>query len=112
MRKTACLFQLEHAYLKLFYNTNRIWKNFASSYRLIQAWGSQKLKDIKKKIGRKIARARKDLKLSQEEFAELVGVHPTYIGAVERGEKHASVKTLHKISLVLKMTLSELFEGI
>ena len=38
-------------------------------------------------IGQRIRNYRLQQKLSQEELAEKCGMHPTYIGQVERGEK-------------------------
>jgi transcriptional regulator with XRE-family HTH domain len=70
------------------------------------------LKDLKKIIGRRIAKSRKNSKYSQEQLAELANIHPTFVSAVERGTKHASVNTLHKIVQALNMTLEELFKGI
>lgn len=40
------------------------------------------------KLGRAIQRLRRDKGFSQESFADHVGVHRTYMGALERGEKN------------------------
>ncbi len=45
---------------------------------------------------------------SQEEFAHISGLHRTYIGQIERGEKNISFGNLVKISGVLGVTMSEL----
>lgn len=37
-------------------------------------------------------------RLSQEEFAERCGLHRTYIGAIERGERNLTLKTLGEIA--------------
>jgi transcriptional regulator with XRE-family HTH domain len=51
-------------------------------------------------------------KWSQEEFAHISGLHRTYIGQIERGEKNISFGNLSKISSVLGVTLSELLYGL
>lgn len=36
--------------------------------------------------------------LSQEAFAEIIGVHRTYMGGVERGERNLTLKSLERIA--------------
>ena len=66
--------------------------------------------DIAKYIGQRIRNYRTKLGLSQEKLAELSGVHPTYIGQLERGEKNATIESIEKISNALNIPLSTLFE--
>lgn len=54
-------------------------------------------------IGNNVREYRKKLGLSQEELADLSGVHRTYIGAVERGEKNVSALSIAKIAKALKI---------
>lgn len=63
-------------------------------------------------IGERIAKKRKELKLSQEQLADIVKVHRNYIGSIERAEKKATVETLFKIAKALEITLEELFKNI
>jgi len=69
------------------------------------------MKDFKKIIGRRISIERRKLGLSQEDLAELVGVHRTYIGTVERGEKNISLMTVRKFALAMDLPLEILFKG-
>lgn len=62
------------------------------------------------RLGRAIARLRKEKGLSQEKFAQQVGVHRTYMGAVERGEKNLSIKNAERIARGLGIKVSALFE--
>jgi transcriptional regulator with XRE-family HTH domain len=39
--------------------------------------------------------------LSQEKFAEVLGYHRTYAGALERGEKNLSLQSLETLAKVL-----------
>jgi transcriptional regulator with XRE-family HTH domain len=49
---------------------------------------------------------------SQEEFAAISGLHRTYIGAVERGEKNLTIATIHTLAETLNTTGAQLFSGI
>lgn len=61
-------------------------------------------------VGRRIHDFRVDHKMSQETLAFASGLHPAYLGSVERGEKCPSVETIYKISIGLKVPLSELLD--
>lgn len=63
-------------------------------------------------IGQRIRSYRLQKRLSQEELAERCGLHPTYIGQVERGEKNATIESVNKIAGGLSLPLSTLFENI
>lgn len=51
---------------------------------------------------------RLDQGLSQEALAERVGLHRTYIGSVERGERNVSIDNMEKIAEALKVDLCDL----
>lgn len=59
-------------------------------------------------LGDTIRHHRKLLKISQEDFAELCGLHRTYIGQVERGEKNISFANIQRIATALKLRPSQL----
>ncbi len=65
-----------------------------------------------KELGRRIRAERTAKKMTQEELAERAGLHPTYIGQVERGEKSLTVASLEKIVVGLEISFSDLFENI
>ena len=62
------------------------------------------------RLGKAIRRLRKRAELSQEELAASAGIHRTYIGSVERGERNISLDNLERIARALKVTLPGLFE--
>ncbi len=61
-------------------------------------------------VGQRIRDLRLELNLSQEGFAEKVGLHRTYIGQIERAEKNITLKNIHKICYALKIDPKELFD--
>lgn len=64
--------------------------------------------NINRSVGKKIKKFRMALGLSQESLAEKCGLHRTYIGSVERGERNITLKTLEKISKALNVSLNKL----
>lgn len=54
----------------------------------------------------RLLRAREGL--SQEALADLVGLHRTYVGSVERSERNVSLDNVEKLAVALKITVSEL----
>jgi transcriptional regulator with XRE-family HTH domain len=65
-----------------------------------------------KKFGLRIQALRKVQKLSQEELAVRSGLHRTYIGGIERGERNVAFLNILKIAHALNVTPAELFQGI
>lgn len=61
-------------------------------------------------VGQRIRDIRMELNMSQEGFAEKVGLHRTYIGQIERAEKNITLKNIHKICYALKIDPKELFD--
>lgn len=69
-------------------------------------------KGILLQFGNKVRTERKKQNMSQEEFADLVGVHRTYIGMIERGEKNITLENIGKIANSLKIPISKLLENL
>ena len=67
----------------------------------------KKLLDI---IARNIRKRRTLLGVSQEELADVAGVHRTYIGMIERSEKNVTVLTLEKIADALHTPVDTLLK--
>lgn len=47
-------------------------------------------------------------RISQEELAELCGLHRTYISDIERGNRNISIDNIEKIAQALHITASDL----
>lgn len=60
-------------------------------------------------FGHHVRLHRKKRSLSQEELADLCGLHRTYIGAVERGERNITLLNAEKIAAALDEPLSSFF---
>ncbi len=61
-----------------------------------------------RRLGAAIKEARQELDLSQEKLAELAGLHRTYIGSIERGERNVSILNLLRIARALNVRVVEL----
>ena len=70
------------------------------------------MQQIQRELGVRIRKLRARKRWSQEEFAAVSGLHRTYIGAVERGEKNLTIMTLGTLAKTLDTTISQLFRGI
>lgn len=68
------------------------------------------MNSISKVVGKRLRNYRKLLGLSQEKLAEKAGVHQTYIGQLERGEKNATIESIEAVADALGVPLETLFE--
>lgn len=64
--------------------------------------------DLQKAVGRNLRTYRLERGLSQEAFAEVLGVHRTYMGGVERGERNLTLKSVERIASTLRIDPLEL----
>ncbi len=63
-------------------------------------------------FGEHVRKARHKLDLSQEELAEECGLHRTYVGSVERGERNVSLLKIVAIAKALRTTASSLLRDV
>lgn len=61
-------------------------------------------------FGRTIRALRENAGYSQEGFAHAIGIHRTYIGALERGQANPTLQTIVSIARGLRMSLAGLFQ--
>lgn len=59
--------------------------------------------------GKTVRTIRQSKKISQEELADLCGLHRTYISDVELGKRNVSLENIDKIAHALQVKKSELF---
>jgi transcriptional regulator with XRE-family HTH domain len=69
-----------------------------------------KLDDALIKVGSIIRSRRESIGLSQDELAHLCGLHRTYVGSVERGERNLTLDSLMTIARAIQMQPHELLE--
>ncbi len=65
---------------------------------------------LPKILGKRIKKKRKELEMTQEDVAYKIGISRAYMGYIEQGRNVPSIEILEKISKVLKINLSDLFE--
>jgi transcriptional regulator with XRE-family HTH domain len=67
---------------------------------------------VQKALGARIRELRLKKGWSQEEFADLCGIHRSHMGEIERGETNLTLSTMLVISHKLNISISSLFKGI
>lgn len=66
--------------------------------------------NICKKFGNRVRELRITQGISQEVLAQKSGLHRTYIGSVERGERNISLINIEKISIALNISIKLFME--
>lgn len=61
-----------------------------------------------REFGAQVRRRRKQLQISQDELAYRAGLHRTYIGGIERGERNIGIENLAKIAGALTTSMADL----
>jgi transcriptional regulator with XRE-family HTH domain len=59
-------------------------------------------------FGNRVRELRAKLGVSQEDLADIAGLHRTYMGSVERGERNISLENILKIARALRVPPKEL----
>ncbi len=67
--------------------------------------------DLQRAVGRHLRAYREARGLSQEAFAQVLGVHRTYMGGLERGERNLTLKTVERIAGRLRLDPLELLKS-
>ncbi len=66
--------------------------------------------DFKNGVGSNLKLIRKSKDITQEELAEIIGIHPRQLSKIETGEHFPSCKTLEKACIALDISPKELFD--
>jgi len=63
-------------------------------------------------LGSTLRTLRQSRGLSQEALADRCGLHRTYVGSVERGERNVSLLTLSRLARALDVEVADLVIGL
>ena len=64
---------------------------------------------VKRRFGRRVRELREQAGWSQEQFAEECGLHRTYVGGIERGERNVGLVNIARIAQALGVSIAGLF---
>lgn len=62
----------------------------------------------RKIFARNLKEMRVKQQLSQEKLADIAGLHRTYVGSVERGERNISIDNMERLASALNITIQDL----
>lgn len=68
--------------------------------------------DPRQQFGHRLRQLRQARGLSQEGLAELAGLHRTYVGSVERGERNIGIANIHALAAALGVSPADLLSDI
>lgn len=86
-------------------DTHRLWTAGLGARRF--PWVAQR-SQAHVALGAAIRGYRERLRISQEELAHRSGLHRTYLGGIERGERNPSFTNINRIAAALEVRSSEL----
>lgn len=80
-----------------------------SAYRL---WcgPSCSMDDVRKRLARNVRVLREKADISQDVFADMVGVHRTYMSGIERGKRNPSIDVVERIATALSVEPGRLLQ--
>ena len=61
-------------------------------------------------FAKRLREIRQIRKLSQEQLADMAGLHRTYVGSVERSERNISIDNIERLAKALKVEINELLK--
>lgn len=70
----------------------------------------KRLTETRLLFARNLRKAREAKCISQERLAEIAGLHRTYVGSVERGERNISIDNIERLARALGLEASTLLE--
>ncbi|HEY5053560.1 MAG TPA: helix-turn-helix transcriptional regulator [Solirubrobacterales bacterium] len=68
--------------------------------------------DLQRTVGENLRAYREARGINQEDFADMLGLHRTYMGSVERGERNLSLKKVERLAAQLGIESSVLLRPI
>ena len=65
--------------------------------------------EILHRFGNAVRRIRQEQHISQEQLADICGLHRTYISDIELGKRNVSLENIERVALALNVSIAELF---
>lgn len=66
-------------------------------------------RDVLKSFGARVREFRLKKELSQLDLARLAKLDPSYVGGIERGERNAGIRNVHRLADALGVSAADLF---
>jgi transcriptional regulator with XRE-family HTH domain len=73
-------------------------------------WNTIHVATLRKKFGIRLCEIRAQRRMSQEQFAEAVGISVDFLSLIERGINAPSFETLERIGKRLRLPVADLFK--
>ena len=70
-----------------------------------------RIPSIREVLARNLRRLRGERGLSQEVLADLAGLHRTYVGSIERGERNVSIDNIERLAKALQIAAADLIKS-
>ncbi len=68
--------------------------------------------ELQRRLGGRVRELRQRQGWSQEELADYCGLHRTYVGSVERGERNATLGSLDTLAQALGVKISDVVKDL
>lgn len=92
--------------------THTLWILRLGTYGLGLAMAKQPISDAAQTFGARVRARRNELGKSQERLADDSGMHWTFIGQVERGQRNVSLHNILKLADALGIDAGDLVQGL
>lgn len=66
--------------------------------------------DVRKRLARNVRMLREKADISQDVFADMVGVHRTYMSGIERAKRNPSIDVVERIAIALNVEPGRLLQ--
>jgi transcriptional regulator with XRE-family HTH domain len=70
------------------------------------------MKSIEIVFGKVVRQLREKSGVSQEDFAEIAGIHRTYVSSIELGKVQISIAIAQKVAVALNVPLSKIWKQV
>ena len=64
--------------------------------------------ELQRRLGENLRALRRARHLSQEGLADALGIHRTYVGGLERGERNVTLRTVERLAELLEVDAASL----